>query len=53
MMENDMPDAVDRVGQFEMRVQVAEPTPQSSEQWEQRVDVLVTFLLDLWRKEAA
>jgi hypothetical protein len=53
MMESDMPDAVDRVGQFEMRVQVAEPTPQSSEQWEQRAELLTAYLLDLWIKEAA
>ena len=52
-MDMETLDAADRVGQFEMWVEVAEPTPQSSERWGRRVETLTNWLLAEWQKEAA
>ncbi|MCG3127421.1 MAG: hypothetical protein CHACPFDD_02281 [Phycisphaerae bacterium] len=52
----DEPSATERVGAFEMLVEVAEPTAASERSWEQRVDALAAWLLAEWqreRKEAA
>jgi hypothetical protein len=55
-MERATQEATERVGAFEMLIDVAEPTTASEQRWEQRADALAAWLLAEWqrdRKEAA
>lgn len=56
-MERDVHDATERVGPLEMRVEVAEPTPEGKQRWQQRTEALLNWLLSEWdrqqRQEAA
>lgn len=56
-MERNVHDAMERVGQFELRVEVADPTPESEQRWQQRAEALLNWLLSEWdrqqQKEAA
>jgi hypothetical protein len=56
-MERDVQDATERVGQFEVRIEVAEPAPEAKQCWSQRADALLAWLLCEWdrqqQKEAA
>lgn len=50
-MEREAKDATERVGQFEMRVEAADPTPQSLEKWNRRAEALAAWLLAEWQRE--
>lgn len=55
-MEREKQDATERVGQIEMSVVAAPPTPESEARWQQRAEILANWLLSEWlreRKEAA
>lgn len=43
--------AIEHVGQFEFKVEVAEATPEASERWNRRAEVLAAWLLDEWRRQ--
>lgn len=48
--------ATERIGAFEMQVELADPTPASEQRWDQRRETLAAWLLAEWqrdRKEAA
>ena len=44
-------DAPERVGKFTFTVWPAEPTPESQERWNERIDALADLLLELWEQE--
>lgn len=50
-MERDIQDATERVGPLEMRVAVAEPTPESEQRWTNRAEALANWLLSEWERE--
>ncbi len=56
-MERAKQDATERVGQFELSVAAAPPTPEAEQRWQQRAEALLNWLLSEWdreqRKEAA
>lgn len=56
-MERDVHDAMERVGQIELSVAAAPPTPEAEQRWSQRADLLLNWLLSEWdrqqRQEAA
>lgn len=56
-MERDVQDATERVGQIEMTVAAAPPTPESEQRWQRRAEILANWLLSEWdrqqRQEAA
>jgi len=43
-------DVTHRVGQFDMRVQFGDHTPESEARWQRRSDVLAAWLLDEWKR---
>lgn len=47
----DVRGAIEHVGQFEMRVEAAEPTPKSCERWARRAEALAAWLLAEWQRE--
>jgi hypothetical protein len=50
-MERDVQDATERVGQIEMTVAAAPPTPESEARWQQRAEALANWLLNEWERE--
>lgn len=50
-MERAHEDAMERIGQFEMTVVVAEPSPDAEQRWERRADALAAWLLAEWQRE--
>lgn len=50
-MERAKEDAMERVGQFELSVAAAPPTPESEPRWEQRAEALLNWLLSEWDRE--
>ena len=50
-MERAKVDATERVGQIEMTVVLAPPTPDAERRWEQRVEALAAWLLAEWQRE--
>jgi hypothetical protein len=51
-MERDVQDATERVGQIEMIVAAAPPTPEAEQRWQQRAEVLANWLLAEWQRES-
>lgn len=51
-MERDVQDAMERVGPLEMRIEVAESTPESEQRWQQRAEILANWLLSEWQRES-
>lgn len=51
-MERDVYDGTERVGPLEMRVEVAEPTPESEQRWANRAEALANWLLAEWQRES-
>ena len=43
--------ATDRVGDFELRIILADESPESRRRWEQRSEALAAWLLSRWREE--
>lgn len=43
--------ATERVGNIEMRVAFAEPTPESEARWARRAEALAAWLLAEWQRE--
>lgn len=41
----------ERVGKFTFTVRPAEPTPESQERWNERIDALADLLVELWEEE--
>lgn len=50
-MERAEEDAMERVGQIELTVAAAPPTPEAEQRWQQRVDALTAWLLHQWERE--
>jgi hypothetical protein len=50
-MERAEQDATECVGGFEMRVTIAEPSPEAAERWEQRIEALTAWLLTEWQRQ--
>jgi hypothetical protein len=44
-------DATECVGQFDMRVEAAEPASQTLERWNRRAEALAAWLLAEWQRE--
>jgi hypothetical protein len=44
-------DATECVGALTMRVEVAPPTPEAAQRWQQRADALTAWLLAEWQRE--
>lgn len=42
---------VEQVGEYTIEIVPEEPTPESEERWNRRVDNLVAWLLAEWRRE--
>jgi hypothetical protein len=40
-----------RVGKIEMRVAVAEPTPESQQRWSRRSEAIAAWLLAEWKRQ--
>lgn len=51
-MEREKQDATERVGQIEMSVVAAPPTPEAEQRWQQRAEVLLNWLLSEWQRES-
>lgn len=51
-MEYDVQDARERVGPLEMRIEVAESTPEAEQRWANRAEALVNWLLQQWQSES-
>jgi hypothetical protein len=43
----------ERVGQFEMTVAIAEPSPEVAPRWARRAETLAAWLLSEWLRECA
>lgn len=43
--------AVDRVGQYEMRIRFGERNAESDARWQRRSDVLASWLLSEWKRQ--
>jgi len=41
----------DRVGDFELRIVLADESPESRRRWEQRSEALAAWLLSRWREQ--
>lgn len=50
-MERDVHDATERVGPLEMRIEVAESTPETEQRWANRAEALANWLLQQWQSE--
>jgi len=46
-------DATERVGNIEMRITFAEPSPESAARWARRAEALAAWLLAEWQRERA
>lgn len=44
-------DTTERVGAFEMRLGLADPTAEAAERWSRRSEALAEWLLVMWRRE--
>lgn len=44
-------EVIERVGQFEMDVVCAEPSPHATEHWSKRIEMLTSWLLGQWEHE--
>lgn len=51
-MERDVHDAMERVGPLGMRIEIAEPTPEAEQRWQQRAEALAAWLLQQWQSES-
>lgn len=43
--------SAERVGQIEMTVALAPPSPEATQRWQQRADALAAWLLAEWERE--
>ncbi len=49
--EDMVPEVVECVGEYELRVVRADESPESRQRWEQRSDALAAWLLSRWREQ--
>lgn len=49
--EDTVPKVVECVGEYDLRIVLADESPESRQRWEQRSEALAAWLLSRWREE--